>query len=136
MPFTVQGVLAKEVGGISVKIILIAAGCIAAYLVVSKAFDFWPWPNKAAIAANAGKTEAVAVGQAATEAVNIAVNGDKERENLSQAAQQSKAAIDKIPTNAPPQETRKAVASAVCQLPEYARDPQCIKKAEAAIQNK
>lgn len=115
-----------------VKAIVIAVAVIIIYAIVSKAFNMWPWPNKEVIQARADKTVAEAVTETAKSAIDTVVEGDRERESLKEAATQVQDEIDKTPTNAPPQVTRRVVANAVCKLPEYAADPQCIQKAAQA----
>lgn len=117
---------------LTVKAILIVAAFVIIYGIVSKAFNMWPWPNEKVIQAGADKTVAEAVAKTATSAIETVVEGDRERESLREAAAQVQDEIDKTPTNAPPEVTRRAVANAVCKLPEYAADPQCIQKAASA----
>lgn len=117
---------------LTVKAILVVAVFVIVYGIVSKAFNMWPWPNEKVIQADANKTVAEAVGETATSAIETVVEGDRERESLREAAAEVQNEIDKTPTNAPPAVTRRAVANAVCKLPEYAADPQCIQKAIVA----
>lgn len=117
---------------LTVKAILVVAVFVIVYGIVSKAFNLWPWPNEKVIQAGADKTVAEAVSKTATSAIETVVEGDRERESLREAAAEVQNEIDKTPTNAPPEVTRRAVANAVCKLPEYAADPQCIQKATVA----
>jgi hypothetical protein len=116
----------------AVKAVVIVVAVVVIYGIFSKAFNLWPWPNEEVIQAEANKTVAEAVAETATQAVDVVVEGDRERESLREAAAQVQDEIDKTPTNAPPAVTRRVVANAVCKLPEYAADPQCIQKAAAA----
>jgi hypothetical protein len=116
----------------AIKAAVIVAAVMILYGIVSKAFNMWPWPNEEVIQANADKTIAEAVTETATSAIETVVEGDRERESLKEAAAQVQDEIDKAPINAPPAVTRRAVANAVCKLPEYAADPQCIQKAATA----
>lgn len=116
----------------AVKAIVILVAFVIVYGIISKAFNMWPWPNEKVIQAEANKTVSEAVAETATSAVETVVEGDRERESLKEAAAQVQDEIDKAPTNAPPEVTRRAVANAVCKLPEYAADPQCIQKAASA----
>ena len=115
-----------------VKAIVILVAFIIVYGIISKALNMWPWPNEKVIQADANKTVAEAVAETATSAIETVVEGDRERESLREAAVEVQNEIDKTPTNAPPAVTRRAVANAVCKLPEYAADPQCIQKAIVA----
>lgn len=113
----------------SVKAAVIVAAVVIIYGIFSKAFNLWPWPNEEVIQADADATVAAAVAETATSAIETVVKGDQERESLREAAVEVQHEIDKTPTDAPPQVVRRAVANAVCKLPEYARDPQCFQKA-------
>lgn len=115
-----------------VKGLIILAAVVIIYGVISKAFNMWPWPNEKVIQADADKQMADAVSETAVSAIETVVEGDRERESLKEAAAQVQDEIDKTETNAPPQVTRRIVANAVCKLPEYAADPQCIQKAAQA----
>lgn len=116
----------------AVKALVVVIAVVLVYGIFSKAFNMWPWPNEELIQADADNEIQDALTNTATSAIETVVQGDRERESLKEAAAQVQDEIDKAPTSAPPQVTRRIVANAVCKLPEYAADPQCIQKAAQA----